>query len=120
MDQNNHQRARNLYPRTTLHQESRPRDRTGGNSGDAQLVATHQNAPAEHEKVAHRSESRPMSMRDFITRVVNAPVAAKATPHSVREITPAIVVQAPLIDPPPAREDLLRSTRIAFYWDIES
>jgi hypothetical protein len=72
-----------------------------------------------------------MSMRDFITRVVNTPVAGKTTPHIVREITPPIVVKAPLIvvetsppvvvetdfDPPRCREG---SSEEPFYWDIES
>jgi DNA polymerase bacteriophage-type len=60
-----------------------------------------------------------MSMRDFITRVMNTPVTAK-TPPAVTEITPAepshpIVA----IDPPPAYEDESKKSE-PFHWDIES
>jgi len=69
-----------------------------------------------------------MSMRDFMTRVLNTSVVAEANP---REVTPPIVAKAPRIvvettprivavtkfDPPPACED---NSEKPFYWDIES
>jgi hypothetical protein len=64
-----------------------------------------------------------MSMRDFMTRVLSAPVArAPATP--VAPIAPAPPITVPLhivagtdLDPPTAREDESSSF---FYWDIET
>jgi DNA polymerase len=60
-----------------------------------------------------------MSMRDFITRVMNTPITAK-TPPIVTEITPAEPA-APIvtIDPPPAYEDKPKKSE-PFHWDIES
>src|SRR5215467_1763078 len=66
-----------------------------------------------------------MSMRDFITRVLNTPIVMK-TPPTVTEITPHItaeppppIVAEPRFDPPPACED--RSKNGApFHWDVET
>src|SRR5262245_29963995 len=131
LDKNDHQRAGNLYPRTQLHPKSRPRDRAGRNSGRARLADRHQNRTARPESVANCSETRRMSMRDFITRVVNTPVAAKTTPHIVSETIPPIVMKVPLIvvdtSPPIVVETDFDSPRCRegspeepFYWDIES
>ena len=75
-----------------------------------------------------------MSMRDFITRVLNTPVVAEAappivvetTPHIGLKITPPIVMETspPIVvetgfDPPPSCEGGSENG-VPFYWDIES
>ena len=57
-----------------------------------------------------------MSMRDFITQVLNTPVVVVTTPRIAVETTPRIVVEIPF-DPPPKFEG---SSEKPFYWDIES
>jgi DNA polymerase len=70
-----------------------------------------------------------MSMRDFITRVSNAPTARVvktvpltameiATPSTV-EIIPPIVVEPADFSPTPLREDIFENG-VPFYWDLES
>ncbi len=68
-----------------------------------------------------------MSMRDFITRVLHAPIArvvAETTPRIVLEKSPPIVVE---ITPPIVVEDDFDSlgesspeNSVPFYWDLES
>jgi DNA polymerase len=62
--------------------------------------------------------NQPMSMRDFITRVLNTPVVVETTPLIVVETAPPIVVETGL-DPPPSREGSSENG-VPFYWDIES
>ena len=68
-----------------------------------------------------------MSMRDFITRVLNTPIARVApettprvvvetTPPIVMETTPPIVVRTPP-DPPSLREGSPENS-VPFYWNL--
>jgi hypothetical protein len=63
-------------------------------------------------------ENQPMSMRDFITRVLNTPVMVETTPLIVVETAPPIVVETGL-DPSPSCEGSSENG-VPFYWDIES
>jgi DNA polymerase len=76
-----------------------------------------------------------MSMRDFITRVLNTPIVVETTPPPiVGKIPPPIVVKIPPpivvkipppivvethFDPPPPRKGSSENN-VPFYWDIES
>jgi DNA polymerase len=62
--------------------------------------------------------NHPMSMRDFITRVLNTPVMVETTPLTVVETAPPIVVETGL-DPPPLCEGSSEND-VPFYWDLES
>ena len=59
-----------------------------------------------------------MSMRDFITRVLNTPVVVGTPSPIVVEIPPTIVVETHF-DPPSPRKGSSKND-VPFYWDIES
>jgi DNA polymerase bacteriophage-type len=81
------------------------------------MAQPHPNTPNRPQIVENHSAAKPMSMRDFITRVMNTPcVAVEATP---RIVTPHIVVEPPL-DLSPACEESSSKASAPFHWDIES
>src|SRR5262245_59154780 len=64
-----------------------------------------------------------MSMRDFITRVVNAPVAVETAARIVVETAPPIAVETTpciVVEAAPPIASCEGSLETPFYWDIES
>src|SRR5262249_16151987 len=59
-----------------------------------------------------------MSMRDFITRVLNTPVVVETPPPIVTKIPPPIAVESHFDPPPPPKGS--SENDVPFYWDIES